>query len=187
MALRKGQLPAALFRPALTLLRLLAYTHHCTRSPLLLQLQLVADLQEQIGTDSHHVVANLAVVHKQALQWETDLLPGALPEVLRSAVKKQVALTDKEQRDLVVLSVAATLGLHDLSDHREPNMKKLEKQPLRFVGELLIAAASAQKGRLLGPREVPVRRSQSISLLAKLPAPSEQEMQVMLALSYSSC
>ena len=187
MALREGQLPAALFRPALTLLWLLAYTHHCNSSPLLLQLQLVAELQKQSSTDSHLVVANLAVVHKQALKWETNLLPGRPPEVLRSAVRKQVDLATKEHLELVVLDVAQTLGLPDLEDHRQPNMNKLRDQPLRFVGELLIAAGSAQKGRLVGPREVPVRRSQSISLLAKLPAPPEAEVKVILASSYSSC
>ena len=103
VALRQGQFPAALFRPALTLLRLLAYTHRCNSSPLLLQLQLVAGLQTHSGPDSHHVVAHLAVVHKQAAQWEPDLqtLPGSPPEVLRNAVHKQGTVANREQLELM--------------------------------------------------------------------------------------
>ena len=191
LALREGRLPAAHFRPALTLMRLLGFTHHCNSSPLLLQLELVAWLQEKCGIETLCVVANLAVVHKQAVQWEQHLPPGAPPEVLVRAMKMQVAALAHNELDAVVWETAVTLRLLGLEGDREHSVELLKsQQPLAFCSSRLQYVAAAELQRKLlkrgqGPLpQVPVRRSQSIRLLGELPGPSEEEMQVILPLSY---
>ena len=69
----EGPLPAAHRRPALTLLRLLALIHHCNST---LPAAVAAAGGRAAGAEHQHLVANVAIVNKQALQWAGSLSRG---------------------------------------------------------------------------------------------------------------
>ena len=154
LALREGQLPADLkIRPALTLLRLLAAVHQQSGSPLLLQLQLVAGLQG-LGGNTLRAVANAAIMHKQALQWEQGLSSGAFPAVLHLALEKQVAALAQNQLTEAALSVYATKWLQNM---RLDSIYLLGQDQLAFIQHLQAIAAAALRERFpsarAGPRQ----------------------------------
>ena len=181
LALREWQLPAAHLRPALTLLRLLACSHHHSSSPLLLQLQLVAGLQGQTRANSFQAVAEAAIMHKHAILWE-QLSSGAFPAVLRTALERQVAPLAPGQLAQVVLEISDGDGLHSLRDRWQDSITLLRQNLLGIAEHLQSAAASVLRECFLPHGQVPVRQRQAVVLPTTLTPPSEDELKVILGI-----